>query len=72
MQKKRNELIEKLIARDPTFRPPADYRPEKKWVKLRIPTKEYPGHNFIGMIIGPRGATQQRMQAETNTKIAIR
>ncbi|RMZ56502.1 hypothetical protein APUTEX25_001349 [Auxenochlorella protothecoides] len=72
MQRKRNELIETLIARDPTYRPPSDYRPEKKWCKLSIPHRQYPGYNFIGLIIGPRGNTQQRMQAETNTKIAIR
>lgn len=33
---------------------------------------EYPGYNFIGLIIGPRGNTQKRMQLETKTKIAIR
>ena len=50
----------------------ADYRPERKWKKIFIPQKEYPGYNFIGLIIGPRGNTQKRMQTETNTKIAIR
>lgn len=57
------------------FPPPptaADYRPEKKSRKIFIPLKDYPGYNFIGLIIGPRGNTQKRMQAETNTKIAIR
>lgn len=104
----------------------ADYKPEKKWKKIFIPLKDYPGepaltflapfsplhagpcwlafgaispahagaarrvqrlslclspaggcflsagYNFIGLIIGPRGNTQKRMQTETNTKIAIR
>lgn len=50
----------------------ADYRPERKWKKIFIPQKDYPGYNFIGLIIGPRGNTQKRMQSETNTKIAIR
>jgi splicing factor 1 len=49
-----------------------DYRPERKWKKIFIPQKDYPGYNFIGLIIGPRGNTQKRMQTETNTKIAIR
>ena len=40
--------------------------------QVYIPQKEYPGYNFIGLIIGPRGNTQKRMQKETNTKIAIR
>lgn len=37
-----------------------------------VPQKEYPTFNFIGLIIGPRGNTQKRMERETNTKIAIR
>lgn len=37
-------------------------RPAKKWKKIWIPQKEYPGTNFIGLIIGPRGNTQKRMQ----------
>lgn len=40
--------------------------------QVYIPQKDYPGYNFIGLIIGPRGNTQKRMQKETNTKIAIR
>jgi splicing factor 1 len=72
MVKQRNALIEQLIQLDPTFKPPPDYKPEKKWKKIFIPLKDYPGYNFIGLIIGPRGNTQKRMQTETNTKIAIR
>lgn len=29
-------------------------------------------YNFIGLIIGPRGNTQKRMEKETRCKIAIR
>lgn len=47
-------------------------RPAKKYRKIYIPQKEFPSYNFIGLIIGPRGNTQKRMQKETNTKIAIR
>ncbi|EIE23451.1 hypothetical protein COCSUDRAFT_15358 [Coccomyxa subellipsoidea C-169] len=69
---RRSTLIEELIKTDHTYRPPADYRPAKKHRKVFIPQKDYPGYNFIGLIIGPRGNTQKRMQKETNTKIAIR
>ncbi|WPT14450.1 Splicing factor-like protein 1 [Picochlorum sp. SENEW3] len=72
LTRKRNEMIEELLKRDETFKPPADYRPEKKSRKIFIPYKEYPDANFIGLIIGPRGNTQKRMQEETNTRIAIR
>lgn len=39
---------------------------------MYIPQDSFPTYNFIGLIIGPRGNTQKRMQKETNTKIAIR
>lgn len=39
---------------------------------MYIPQDTFPTYNFIGLIIGPRGNTQKRMQKETNTKIAIR
>jgi len=72
MTKERNKVIEELLKRDPLFKPPVDYRPEKKWTKIMIPYKENPDANYIGLIIGPRGNTQKRMQQETNTRIAIR
>lgn len=56
------ELITEMIKANPSFKPPADYRPEKKYRRLRIPLEEYPGYNFIGLIIGPRGNTQKRME----------
>jgi splicing factor 1 len=69
---RRNRLIEDVIKHDPEYKPPSDYRPRKFSSKIYIPINEYPGYNFIGLIIGPRGNTQKRMQRETNCKIAIR
>jgi splicing factor 1 len=68
------DLIEHAMVRFPSFRPPADYKPEpKKWTKkIFIPVNDHPEYNFIGLIIGPRGLTQKRMEKETNSKIAIR
>eukprot|EP00475_Leptophrys_vorax_P026039 TRINITY_DN3648_c0_g1_i3.p1 TRINITY_DN3648_c0_g1~~TRINITY_DN3648_c0_g1_i3.p1 ORF type:complete len:241 (+),score=80.84 TRINITY_DN3648_c0_g1_i3:505-1227(+) len=40
--------------------------------KLHIPLEKFPEYNFIGLIIGPRGNTQKRMEKETGAKIAIR
>ena len=70
--RRRMELLEEICLKCPTFRPPADYKPNKRTAKLVIPVDEYPGYNFFGLIIGPRGSTQKRMQTETNTKIVIR
>ncbi|XP_010926686.1 splicing factor-like protein 1 [Elaeis guineensis] len=72
LNKERQEIISQLIQRNPAFRPPPDYRPPKLQKKLYIPMKEYPGYNFIGLIIGPRGNTQKRMEKETGAKIVIR
>ncbi|KAH7537830.1 hypothetical protein FEM48_Zijuj03G0134800 [Ziziphus jujuba var. spinosa] len=72
LNKERQEIIAQIIKRNPAFKPPADYRPPKLQKKLYIPMKEYPGYNFIGLIIGPRGNTQKRMEKETGAKIVIR
>jgi hypothetical protein len=40
--------------------------------KIYIPVDKYPGYNFMGMIIGPRGNTHRRLEAETNCKICIK
>jgi hypothetical protein len=61
-----------LIRKNPNYKPPADFRPPRKTRKIYIPQNEFPHYNFIGLIIGPRGNTQKRMEKETNTKIAIR
>ncbi|KAL3834651.1 hypothetical protein ACJIZ3_009387 [Penstemon smallii] len=72
LNRERQEIISQIIKKNPAFKPPADYRPPKLYKKLHIPMKEYPGYNFIGLIIGPRGNTQKRMERETGAKIVIR
>ena len=71
-QTRRMEILEEICRKCPTFRPPPDYKPNKRFSKLPIPVDEYPGYNFFGLIIGPRGSTQKQMQRDTNTKIVIR
>ncbi|GMF12545.1 unnamed protein product [Phytophthora lilii] len=72
LEKRRRETIDQLVKVNPLFRPPADYARQKLHRKIYIPIKEFPSYNFIGLIIGPRGNTQKRMERETNCKIAIR
>jgi len=59
---------------DPKFKPPVHYDPNavKKMRKIFVPVDKYPDYNFIGLIIGPRGNTQKRMEKETGCKISIR
>ncbi|CDP05352.1 unnamed protein product [Coffea canephora] len=72
LNRERQEIISQILKKNPAFKPPADYRPPKLQKKLYIPMKEFPGYNFIGLIIGPRGNTQKRMERETGAKIVIR
>ncbi|KAL5728399.1 Splicing factor 1 [Ranunculus cassubicifolius] len=72
LNKERVDIISQLLKKNPHFQPPSGYRPPKVQKKLYIPEKEYPGYNFIGLIIGPRGNTQKRMEKETGAKIVIR
>ncbi|TYZ62725.1 hypothetical protein PybrP1_001418 [[Pythium] brassicae (nom. inval.)] len=72
LEKNRQSVIEELLKVNPLFRPPADYLRQKLQRKIYIPIKEFPQYNFIGLIIGPRGNTQKRMEKESNCKIAIR
>ena len=74
--RERDELIDWLMENtrgtSAPFQPPPDWRPRKKERKLYVPEDEYPGYNFIGLILGPRGNTQKRMERETNTRIMLR
>ncbi|XP_039024469.1 splicing factor-like protein 1 [Hibiscus syriacus] len=40
--------------------------------KLSVPVKEYPGYNFIGLILGPQGNTLKRMEKESGARILLR
>lgn len=46
--------------------------PQRCWRKLIVPIEKYPGYNFFGAIIGPRGNAQKRMERESGCKIVIR
>ncbi|KAK8928400.1 KH domain-containing protein SPIN1 [Platanthera zijinensis] len=40
--------------------------------KLYLPSKEYPGYNFIGLILGPKGNTLKKMEEDTGATILLR
>ncbi|TMW61151.1 hypothetical protein Poli38472_013614 [Pythium oligandrum] len=44
----------------------------KKQKKVYIPVDKYPDINFMGLLIGPRGSNQKRMEDESGAKILIR
>ena len=68
----RIKVIEELMKTYPSFTPPADYVKAKPFRVLYVPVKQYPTYNFIGLIIGPRGNTQRKMEEETRCKISVR
>ncbi|KAF6159585.1 hypothetical protein GIB67_008014 [Kingdonia uniflora] len=68
----RQDIVGKMIRMNPTFKPPPDCKPAMLSKKLYIPVKEYPSYNFIGLIIGPRGNTQRRMEKESGARIRLR
>jgi splicing factor 1 len=73
LEDERHKLVAAAKSMDPNFIPPADYqKPRKIMEKLYIPVKDYPDLNFIGLIIGPRGHTLKKMEAESGAKISIR
>jgi len=45
---------------------------QRQWRKLIVPVDKYPGYNFFGALIGPRGNAQKRMERESGCKIVIR
>jgi len=45
---------------------------EKIQHKIRIPIEEYPGYNFIGRLLGPRGATLKHLEVSSKCRLYIR
>jgi splicing factor 1 len=72
LTQERVATIEQLLQVNPLYQPPPDFVRAKPFKKVYIPYKDHPTYNFIGIIIGPRGNTQKRMEQETGTKISIR
>lgn len=68
--KERTGLLERMMALSPELQ--AANAKARKTTKITIPQESNPNYNFIGLIIGPRGNTQKRMEKETGAKISIR
>ena len=74
LQKERLALVEKMMTMQPLAHGMGAVRFQncKRVAKIPVPVKEYPGYPFIGLILGPRGNTQKKLERETGTKIVIR
>ncbi|XP_074598503.1 splicing factor 1 [Brevipalpus obovatus] len=74
LEDERHSLIQQMIQLNPSFKPPADYKPPQTKIseKVLIPQEEYPDINFVGLLIGPRGNTLKAMEKDSGAKIIIR
>lgn len=72
LTKERTQIIEELMKLNPQFVPPVDFMRAKPFRRIYIPKVVNPLHNYVGLIIGPRGETQKDLEAKTGTKISIR
>lgn len=73
LEEERHRLVEIALKMVPHFVAPEDYkRPVKFQDKYYIPVDQYPGINFVGLLLGPRGNTLKKLQEDSGCKIAIR
>lgn len=73
LEDERARLVDLATKTNPNFRMPSDsLRRAQCMEKLWIPTKKYPGINFVGLLIGPRGTELRKMERESGAKISIR
>ncbi|KAF4506311.1 hypothetical protein G6O67_006409 [Ophiocordyceps sinensis] len=69
----RHGLVQTAIKTIPNYRPPPDYRrPSSFSEKVYVPVKDYPGVNFIGQILGPRGSSLKALNAKSGACIVLR
>ena len=68
-KKEEERLMVAMLRRDPELKQRYNF---KIYRKVYMPVKDFPEYNFIGLVLGPRGATQRQMEEESGCKIAIR
>ena len=57
----------------PAVGPPVGPAPiVKQFRRLEVPVEQYPNFNFVGRLLGPRGHSLKRVEAQTSCRILIR
>ena len=73
LEDERQSLVHKAARTIPEFKPPQGYRrATKTQEKIYIPVDEFPGVNFIGLLLGCRGKDLKEMEAKSGANIRIR
>ncbi|KAF6002309.1 Splicing factor 1 [Cyanidiococcus yangmingshanensis] len=68
----RNELLLEAFALDPKFELPPGCLPPRVVRRVYFPVDRYPHVNFAGLVLGPRGVTQKRIEARFGCRLLIR
>eukprot|EP00808_Paulinella_micropora_P000650 g79818.t1 len=73
LELEKEKILEELIKLNPDFEK-LQAGTKKRMLEhiIWIPEKKYPGYNFKGAIIGPRGQNHVRLEKETGCKISVR
>ncbi|KAK7317160.1 hypothetical protein RJT34_01151 [Clitoria ternatea] len=71
LELEKREAIGEILKLDPSFKPPPGFKPLLKETSVPLPVQEYPAFNFVGLIHGPEGDNQKRLEKETGAKIKI-
>lgn len=72
LERERVDIMARLVKIDVAFKPAQAVLGTKPTAKVFVPVADFPHYNFIGLILGPRGNTQRRLEGETGCKISIR
>ncbi|KAJ1266742.1 hypothetical protein BS78_07G001300 [Paspalum vaginatum] len=61
LELERREIIGEILRLNPGYKVPENYKPILKETKIPLPAEAHPGHNIIGVFIGPESDTQKRL-----------
>lgn len=70
----RNNAITKLKVLDPTYQPPGhfSYKNTQLEDKIDVPQEEYPQYNFMGLILGPRGNSLEKIKQKYSCRVVVK
>lgn len=71
LELEKREAIGEILKLDPSYKPPYGFKPLLKEANIPLPVQEYPWYNFVGLIYGPEGDNQKRLEKETGAKIKM-
>ncbi|KAK8450293.1 hypothetical protein SEVIR_6G000900v4 [Setaria viridis] len=71
LELERREITGEILRLNPGYKVPENYKPVLKETKIPLPAEAHPGHNIIGVLIGPESNTLKRLHEETGAVIQV-